>query len=282
MPFLGSTPADKYQSLAKQTITGDGSTAYTLNRSVTNAYDMEVFINNVRQEPDTSYSASGNTITFTAAVTASDSCYLIYQGQSVGSINPPTGSVGTSQIASNTVTTAHLHTGLSVPDSNIAAMAASKLTGDVPYTNIPTGTVLQVITKNCTSNGNTISTTSYTAVGMDISITPKKSGSHFLYQAFWLVYDLHSTGTLKVESAMFRGSTNISGNLTHTPYNGEGDAGRMPYGGISQLDTGANAVAGTPISYSYKFKKNATNELTYDIAHNDAKSAFLTIMEISQ
>ena len=65
MPFLGSTPVDKYQSLAKQTITGDGSTAYTLNRSVTNAYDMEVFINNVRQEPDTSYTASGNTITFT-------------------------------------------------------------------------------------------------------------------------------------------------------------------------------------------------------------------------
>ena len=121
MPFLGSTPAEQYQSLAKQTITGDGSTAYTLNRSVTNAYDMEVFINNIRQEPDTSYSASGNTITFTAAVTASDSCYLIYQGQSVGSINPPTNSVGGSQLANNTVTSAHLHTGFT--------LASSKLTG---------------------------------------------------------------------------------------------------------------------------------------------------------
>ena len=100
MPFLGNPPADQYQSLAKQTITGDGSTAYTLNRSVTNAYDMEVFINNTRQEPDTSYTASGNTITFTAAVTSSDSCYIIYQGQSVGSINPPTGSVGLSQLFS--------------------------------------------------------------------------------------------------------------------------------------------------------------------------------------
>lgn len=115
MPFLGSTPAEQYQSLAKQTITGDGSTAYTLNRSVTNAYDMEVFINNVRQEPDTSYSASGNTITFTAAVTSSDSCYIIYQGQSVGSINPPANSVGGTQIANNTVTTAHLHTGFTLP-----------------------------------------------------------------------------------------------------------------------------------------------------------------------
>ena len=115
MPFLGSQPADQYQSLAKQTITGDGSTAYTLNRSVTNAYDMEVFINNVRQEPDTSYTASGNTITFTAAVTASDSCYLIYQGQSVGSINPPANSVGTSQVANNSITTAHMHTGFTLP-----------------------------------------------------------------------------------------------------------------------------------------------------------------------
>jgi len=115
MPFLGNAPTDQYQSLAKQTITGDGSTAYTLNRSVTNAYDMEVFINNVRQEPDTSYTASGNTITFTAAVTASDSCYLIYQGQSVGSINPPAGSVGTSQVANNSITAAHMHTGFTLP-----------------------------------------------------------------------------------------------------------------------------------------------------------------------
>ena len=120
MPFLGSQPIDQYQSLAKQTITGDGSTAYTLSRSVTNAYDMEVFINNVRQEPDTSYSASGNTITFTAAVTASDSCYLIYQGQSVGSINPPAGSVGTSQVANNSITTAHMHTSFALPAQSSA------------------------------------------------------------------------------------------------------------------------------------------------------------------
>ena len=132
MPFLGSTPTDQYKSLVKQTITGDGSTAYTLTRTVTNAYDIEVFINNTRQEPDTSYSASGTTITFTAAVTAADSCYLIYQGQSVGSINPPANSVGINQVADNTITTAHLHTGLSVPDSNIAAMASSKLTGALP------------------------------------------------------------------------------------------------------------------------------------------------------
>jgi hypothetical protein len=139
MPFLGSTPVDKYQSLAKQTITGDGSTAYTLNRSVTNAYDMEVFINNVRQEPDTSYTASGNTITFTAAVTSGDSCYLIYQGQSVGSINPPANSVGTNQItndgvhtvniADTAITHAKLHTDMDLSSKTVRIDSMNMGTG---------------------------------------------------------------------------------------------------------------------------------------------------------
>ena len=163
------------------------------------------------------------------------------------------------------------------------AITAAKLSSSaVTAADVPAGTILQVVTKDCTTNGATISTTNYTAVGMDITITPKRSGSHFLYQAFWLVYDNAGSGTIRVESAMVRGSTNISGNLTHTPYNRIGYAARMPYGGISQLDTGANAVAGTAITYSYKFKKYSTGDASYDVAHNDKKSAFLTIMEIAQ
>lgn len=183
--------------------------------------------------------------------------------------------IATAKIADDAVTAAKIATDAVVADGLSSSAIAA---GDVPA-----GTILQAITTQCTTNGNTISTTSYTAVGLDINITPKRSGSHFLYQAFWLVYK-NGTNTLKVESAMFRGSTNISGNLTHTPYAGSGDGlnQSMPYGGISQLDTGASAVAGTQISYSYKFKKNSTGEISYDVAHNDAKSAFLTIMEIAQ
>lgn len=199
---------------------------------------------------------------------------LLGTGSTIATAKIADDAITTAKVADDAITSALL--AANAVDAN-ALSSSAIAAGDVPA-----GTVLQVITKNCTSSGNTISTTSFTAVGMDINITPKRSGSHFLYQAFWLVYDIGSTGTLKVESAMFRGSTNISGTLTHTPYSGTGDANRMPYGGISQLDTGANAVAGASISYSYKFKKNSTSEVTYDVAHNDAKSAFLTIMEIAQ
>ena len=167
-----------------------------------------------------------------------------------------------------------------LPSSGISASAVD--TGTLPNSVLSSGQVLQVLTKHCTSSANTISTTSYTAVGMDITVTPKRTGSRFLCQAFWLCYDNGNSGTLKVESALFRNGTNITGNLTHTPYNGSGVGGRMPYGGQSTIDAGANAVAGTPISYSYKFKKNQAGEVTFDIAHNDGKSAFLTIMEIAQ
>lgn len=167
-------------------------------------------------------------------------------------------------------------------------LLAGNLSGTVPAANLflvssdmPAGTILQRLYDQPTTNGNTISTTSYTAIGMDLSITPKRDGSHFLIEAWWLTYDRGGTTTLKVESAVFRGSTNISGNLTHTPYDGQGSSGRMPYGGIAHLDTGASAVAGTAITYSMKYKKNSTGEQTYDIAHNDKKSAWIMVTEIA-
>ena len=265
-------------TIANDSFNGDGSTvAFTLSQTVSSVNDIEVLVDNVQQSPyDSSYSVSGTTLTFSGAPSAgTNNVYVIYNASR---------HITTQQVIPDdgTITVAKLHSGLSVPDSNIAAIAASKLTGNVAAANMSAGSVLQVITKHCTTNGNTISTTSYTAVGMDITITPKRSGSHFLAQAFWLVYDSGGTANLKVESALFRNGTNITGNLTHTPYDGTGGSGRMPYGGQSTIDAGASAVAGTAISYSYKFKKNLAGEQTYDVAHNDGKSAFLTIMEIAQ
>ena len=102
MPYIGNNLATQFQAFATQTITGDGSTGYTLDRAVANGKELLVYINNVKQEEGAgkSYTATGTTITFSEAVASTDSCYLVYLGSAIQTINPPDASVGSSQISS--------------------------------------------------------------------------------------------------------------------------------------------------------------------------------------
>ena len=54
MGFIGNKPADTFHTTVKQSFTPDSSTiAFTLNQSVAGENEIELFINNVRQEPGT-------------------------------------------------------------------------------------------------------------------------------------------------------------------------------------------------------------------------------------
>jgi|9_EtaG_2_1085328.scaffolds.fasta_scaffold05296_2 hypothetical protein len=102
MPYLGNELATQFQAFVTQTITGDGSTGYTLDRAVANGKELLVYINNVKQEEGSgkAYTASGTTITFSEAVASTDSCYVVFLGSAVQTVNPPDGSVGSSKISS--------------------------------------------------------------------------------------------------------------------------------------------------------------------------------------
>ena len=58
-----------------------------------------MFINFVRQEPTAAYTASGTTLTLTSATASSDDMYCVYLGKAVQTVNPPSGSVGLSQLS---------------------------------------------------------------------------------------------------------------------------------------------------------------------------------------
>ena len=102
MPYIGNDLATQFQAFATQTITGDGSTGYTLDRAVANGKELLVYINNVKQEEGSgkSYTASGTTITFSAAVASTDSCYLVYMGSAQQTVTAPAGSIVSSQFSS--------------------------------------------------------------------------------------------------------------------------------------------------------------------------------------
>jgi hypothetical protein len=109
MPFIGNQPALSYTSFAKQDFTTSVTTSYTLDNPVANANELALFINFVRQEPTTAYSASGTSLTLTSATSATDDMYCVFLGKAVQTVNPPAGSVGTSQLADASVTPAKLN-----------------------------------------------------------------------------------------------------------------------------------------------------------------------------
>ena len=68
MPFIGTSPVAGFKTTTKQSFSGDNSTtAFTLNRASSSNTDLEVFVDNIQQEPTTAYSVSGTTLTFTEA-----------------------------------------------------------------------------------------------------------------------------------------------------------------------------------------------------------------------
>jgi len=92
MPYLGNPLAFAYSAVSYQDLTGvTGSPAkrgFTLNNAVLNANEIEVFVNNVRQEPSVAYTAGGTTLTMTGDVETTDDFYVVFQGMAKQTVSP--------------------------------------------------------------------------------------------------------------------------------------------------------------------------------------------------
>ena len=145
MPFLGVEPVQEFASVAKQTITGDGSTSYSLNHSVSSANDLAVFVNNVRQEPTSAYTASGGTITFTSALASTDSCYVMYIARTFSSATE-----------TNDLTSAV--TWANVPDANITQSSVTQHQAALSITESQISDLgtIQAVASGTLANGETV------------------------------------------------------------------------------------------------------------------------------
>ena len=81
MSYLGNTPSETFHQATSQVFNGDGSTtAFTLEKRVNRAEEIEVFVNNIQQQPTVAYSANNNTLTFTEAPdSATGNIYVVYR-----------------------------------------------------------------------------------------------------------------------------------------------------------------------------------------------------------
>ena len=136
MPYIGNDLATQFQAFATQTITGDGSTSYTLDRAVANGKELLVYINNVKQEEGSgkAYTATGTTITFSEAVASGDSCYLVYMGSAQQTVTAPAGSIVSSQFANSALTlpnTLDVDAGITVDNITIDGTEIDLSSGDL-------------------------------------------------------------------------------------------------------------------------------------------------------
>jgi hypothetical protein len=103
MSYIGSTPTTQSFISGTDYFNGDGSTtAFTLSRSVVSTNDIEAVINNVVQQPNSAYTISGTTITFTSAPSAgTNNIYVRYLSTTTQSITPSQNTVSYSTLNSD-------------------------------------------------------------------------------------------------------------------------------------------------------------------------------------
>ena len=95
MPYLGLSPAVQTTAMAYQDLTGGTGTSFTLDHPVANAAEIEVFVNNVRQEPTVAYTVSGTSLSMTGSIVATDDFYVNFQGKALVTSTSGSGGGGT-------------------------------------------------------------------------------------------------------------------------------------------------------------------------------------------
>ena len=88
--------------MSYQDLTGGTGTSFTLDFPAGSAQDIEVYVNNVRQEPGVAYTVAGTALTMTGSIVATDDFYVVFQGKAQQTVVP----------GANTITAAMLQSGV--------------------------------------------------------------------------------------------------------------------------------------------------------------------------
>ena len=277
MPFIGQQPiTGAYSKLDAITTSATatynlllGSAAY----SPASANHLLVSLNGVMQAPQDSFTVSGSTITFASALTSSDNIdFIMALGDVLNIGTPSDGTVTAGKIASGAVTDAKIATGIT----------ATKLSGDINYSNLPVGSVVQVVhTNNASATVTTSDVTLQTA-----TITPKFASSKILMITNAQFHMDNAAGAYWRGQYYYSIAGGASGNATlgnnylgdaigypHTVYAG---GSRMHYGG-QKLFASYNTTSAITFTLVIKLQ-SGTGQLGAGYNHNND----MTLMEIKQ
>jgi hypothetical protein len=139
-----------------------------------------------------------------------------------------------------------------IPSAGISSVSATTVSsGTLPYAQLPTGSVIQVVQNTYTSQTNT-SSTSYVTTGRSASITPRFSNSKILVMVTAWMYNANSSSSWMT---IYRNGSNIAPSDRN----------------LGQLSTAQNSWIFT--GFNYLDSPATTSALTYELYFKVANSS---------
>lgn len=211
MSYLGtnSTIYDPTRTIASprdaDRFSGNGSTTvFTLTRSVQKEVDLDVYVENVSQEPITAYSVSGTTLTFTGAPpSGTNNIYVVYRNFDSGAqVYVADGSITYAKLANNIriFTTDNL-----TPNGNNTVFTLTEPPADANTVMVTVDGVVQRAPVHYTTTGNTITFTSSPPAGANVHVR------HLGFRTTQAITTLPANTTLT--QINLSGQTTASGNI---------------------------------------------------------------------
>ena len=211
MAYLGTTSSiyDPTRTIASprdaDRFSGNGSnTVFTLTRTVQKEVDLDVYVENVSQEPITAYSVSGTTLTFTGAPpSGTNNIYVVYRNFDSGAqVYVADGSITYAKLANNIriFTTDNL-----TPNGNNTVFTLTEPPADANTVMVTVDGVVQRAPVHYTTTGNTITFTSSPPAGANVHVR------HLGFRTTQAITTLPANTTLT--QINLSGQTTASGNI---------------------------------------------------------------------
>ena len=280
MPYIGNQSTNSYSSMVKQDLTGASGASVTLSHPVANANEVELYINNVRQEPTTSYTTSGTTLSFVGyTVAASDDIYVIFSGKALQTVVPPDGSVSTAKIASSAVTNAKIADNASISGSKLGTGAIIQV-----HTELTTAVLSNVTLAGQSSE---LTASSGTLWHTCASFTPKFSNSKLLFQTSVITAHESSNVASGHFAIVTDGSTlfaRAASLVSYTSWNSGNNAAFIAFN--HSFDSWGTSAKQLQIKFGCQHASSTAasqyvNTVSSDgYVHSTSKSIGITIMEI--
>ena len=286
MAYLG-TPIDttnQFQSLQGKRFSGDASTTgFTLDIAPSSVFDIEVFVENVRQDPNSAYSISGTTLTFSAAPpSGTNNIYVIHQAKAVGTIDVPASGVVPASLASNIIS-GQTELAATPADTDEFLISDAGTIKRIDFSHIKgQGKIAQVVTGTTTTSVSVSGNDTYVDTGLTASITPSATSSKVLVLVSQAIFLSSNDGSNEQTSnlKLLRGSTNIFETTNNSDLRITAD-----YASNNELRIGmrqAVSILDSPSSSSsvtYKTQLQKRSGVV-SVAQNNSSPSHMILMEV--